>query len=83
MADLPHFESWIAAIRSRDHKDLTADIEEGHKSMTLCLLARTAYQVDRHLEFDPDTEKVVGDEEADALLNRPSYRAPYVVPKEV
>ncbi|NIL99171.1 MAG: hypothetical protein GTO62_19245, partial [Planctomycetales bacterium] len=33
MEDLPHFRNWIAAVRSRNHQDLNADIEEGHKSM--------------------------------------------------
>ena len=83
MMDLPHFQNWVAAIRSRNHEDLHADIEEGHKSMAFCLLARTSYQVGRPLSFDPATEKVVGDDEADAMLNRPEYREPYVVPKEV
>jgi predicted dehydrogenase len=83
MADLPHFQNWIAAVRSGDHTLLNADIEEGHKSQVLCLLARTAYQVGRHLKFDPETEKVLDDEEADTMLNRPEYREPYVVPKEV
>ena len=83
MADLPHFQNWVAAIRSRNHEVLNADVEEGHKSMALSLLARTAYQVGRHLQFDPKSETVVGDEEADALLNKPSYREPYRVPDEV
>jgi predicted dehydrogenase len=83
LVNRPHFENWTAAIRSRDHRDLHADIEEGHKSMALCLLARTAYQVGRSLTFDPQTERVAGDDEADALLNRPRYRKPYEVPKEV
>ena len=83
MADLPHFQNWIKAVRSRNHEELNADIEEGHKSQVFCLLARTAYQVGRHLKFDPDTETVLDDEEADTMLNRPEYREPYVVPKEV
>jgi len=80
---IPHFRNWLTAIRQGDHTVLSADIEEGHKSMAVCLLARTAYQVGRCLRFDPATETVVDDEEADALLNRPEYREPYVVPKEV
>ena len=83
MMDTPHFRNWIAAIRARDHKILAADIEEGHKSMTVCLLGRTAYQVGRSLRFDPDTERVIDDDEADTLLNRPIYRPPYVVPETV
>jgi len=83
MADLPHFQNWVAAIRARDHKLLNADIEGGHKSMAMCLLARTAFQVGRHLQFDPAAEAVVGDDEANELLNKPSYREPYVVPQQV
>jgi predicted dehydrogenase len=80
---IPHFRNWLAAIRAGDRKLLNADIEEGHKSMAVCLLARTAYQVGRCLDFDPAREKVLGDEEADSVLNRPDYREPYVVPEDV
>jgi predicted dehydrogenase len=83
MEDLPHFQNWVAAIRSGRHEDLNADIEEGHKSMALCLLARTSYQVGRPLRFDPATETVLEDDEANTMLNHPVYRTPYVVPREV
>jgi hypothetical protein len=83
MANEPHMRNWVQACRARDRKLLHADIEEGHKSMALCLLARTSYQVGRPLRFDPDTETILGDDQANALLNQPEYRAPYVVPKEV
>jgi predicted dehydrogenase len=83
MVNRTHFENWAEAIRNRDHRKLSADIEEGHKSMVPCLLARAAFQVGRHLKFDPKTEKVIGDVEADRLLNKPEYRSPYVVPKDV
>ncbi|NOX55034.1 MAG: Gfo/Idh/MocA family oxidoreductase [Planctomycetes bacterium] len=83
MVNTPHFRNWIDAIRAGDHTRLNADIEEGHKSTAMCLLARTAYQVGRCLRFDPKTERVIDDEEADRLLNEPEYREPYVVPKEV
>jgi predicted dehydrogenase len=83
MADLPHFQNWVKAIRGRDHSLLNADIEEGHKSMVLCLLARTSWQVGRPIRFDPTTEQVLGDDEANRMLNEPEYREPYVVPKEV
>ncbi len=51
--------------------------------MAMCLLARTAFQVGRPLQFDPAPEAVVGDDEANELLNKPSYREPYVVPQQV
>jgi len=83
MADLPHFVNWIDAIRSGNHQDLAADVAEGHKSMALCLLARTAYQTGRCIRFDPQTERILDDDEADAMLNQPDYRDSYVVPREV
>ncbi len=83
MKDADHLENWLQAMRARDHRVLTADIEEGHKSMVLSLLARTSYELRRPLRFDPDSERVIGDDEADRLLNEPEYRTPYVVPKEV
>ena len=63
--------------------ELIADIEEGHKSMVLCLLARTSWQVGRPLRFDPATEQILGDDQANRMLNEPQYRKPYVVPQEV
>ena len=83
MANLPHFQNWVKAIRNRDHRLLNADIEEGHKSMVLSLLARTSWQVGRPLRFDPDTEQILGDDQANRMLNEPEYRNPYVVPKKV
>ncbi len=45
-------------------------------------LDKTTYQMGRTLKIDPQTEKFIGDEEADKLLTR-EYRAPYVVPEQV
>jgi len=38
--------------------------------------------VGRTLTFDPQTERFVGDDEANRLV-KPSYREPYVVPETV
>ena len=77
-----HFQNWIAAIRSRQPQDLRAEIEEGHKSVTACHLARIACQLGRTVNFDPQKERFRGDAEADALLTR-DYRKPYVMPEPV
>lgn len=82
MMDLDAFQNWIAACRSRRHEDLFADIEEGHLSSALPHLANIAYWTGRTVEFDPETERFVNDEESDAFLSR-DYRAPYVMPEEV
>ena len=82
MMDTDHFRNWIAAVRSRKPGDLYAEIEEGHRSSALAHLANAAYRTGRTLTFDTNTERFVGDAEADKLLTRP-YRTPYVVPDQV
>ena len=79
---VPHFRNWIAAIRSGKHEDLNADVEEGHKSVTVCHLAKISQKLGRCVHFDPKTERFVNDPEADKFLKR-EYRAPYVVPEQV
>jgi len=79
---LEHFQNWIAAVRSRNPQDLSADIEEGHKSTAVCHLAKLACRLGRTINFDPQAERCVNDADADALLTR-AYRAPYAVPNEV
>jgi hypothetical protein len=55
-------------------------MEDGHLSTALCHLANISYRVSRSVTFDGNTERFVGDEEADKLLGR-SYRAPYSLPE--
>lgn len=54
-------------------------IEEGHFSSALCHLGNMVHDLGRPVPFDPATETIPGDEEANALLWR-RYRKPYVVP---
>ena len=77
-----HWANFIDCVRSRRAEDLHCPIEEGHISTTLVHLANTSYRLGRTLKFDPEGEKVIGDEEATKML-RGTYRAPYVVPDEV
>ena len=83
MTDTPHFKNWLTAVRSRDRSLLHAEIAEGHKSMALAVLARASYESGRPIKFDPATERAIGDAKADAFLNYPQYRSPYVVPSQV
>ena len=45
-------------------------------------LSETDYIVGRTLNFDSETETVIGDSEANQLLNG-SYRAPYTVSEKI
>ncbi len=70
--DLPaHHQDFIDCIRSG--KRPNADLEEGHLSATLCHLGNMASRIGRVIHFDPKTEQVVGDDDANRLVKR-SYR---------
>jgi predicted dehydrogenase len=77
-----HFVNFIECMRSRKKEDLHAPIREGYLSTTLVHLANASYRLGRTIHFDPQTETVVGDSEATALL-KGTYRAPFVVPEHV
>jgi predicted dehydrogenase len=80
-----HFANFIDCVRSRKREDLNAPIEEAHVSCTLVHLANASYRLRRALRFDPETEQVIGDDEANALLREQDrgYRPPFVVPEQV
>jgi len=80
-----HFANFINCVRSRNAAELRAPIEEGHRSCALVHLANTSYRVGRSLKFDPESERVVDDEEANRLLygQDRGYREPFVIPTNV
>lgn len=47
-----HYANFIAAVRSRKHTDLAADIEEGHISAALCHTASISYRLGQQLSPD-------------------------------
>ena len=58
------------------------NVQIGHVSAILAHLGNIALRVGRNLKFDPQTESLVGDEEAGRYLRR-EYREPWVVRDEV
>ena len=80
-----HFANFIACVISRKKEDLRAPIEEGHISSGLAHLANVSYRLGRTLTFDPETQMVKDDDEANHLLRDGDrgYRPPFVVPEEV
>jgi predicted dehydrogenase len=69
-----HVQDFLNCIASRDLP--AADVEIGHRTATACHLANMAARVGRKIEWDPSAEKVVGDEDAAAMADRP-YRGPW------
>jgi predicted dehydrogenase len=73
-----HMLDFLKAIADRSRP--VADIEQGYISTTACILANLSLQLGRSLEWDPVTQSVLNDPEANALLRRP-YRAPWKHPE--
>jgi predicted dehydrogenase len=65
----PHIENWLACVRDRSTPN--APLEAGHRTATICHLASIARELRRKLRWDPERETFLGDQEADALLDRP------------
>jgi predicted dehydrogenase len=80
-----HFGNFIEVVRSRKMEDLHAPIEEGHISCTAMHLANASYRLGRTLHFNPETEEVIGDEEANRMLRDADrgYRQPFAIPEDV
>lgn len=72
-----HMLNFLEAIENKSRP--VADIEEGHISTACCILANLSMKTGRPLVYDPKTRQIVGDPEANKLLQRP-YRQPWVHP---
>ncbi len=77
-----HYANFIKAVRSRKTSDQNGPVETAHSSSALAHMANIAFRLDRRLDFDPKTERFVGDDEANSFLKR-TYRAPFAVPDKV
>lgn len=69
-----HHLHWLGCIKSRERP--ICDVEVGHRSATICHLGNIAIQLGRELQWDPEKEVFVGDEQANRLIGRP-MRAPW------
>lgn len=72
-----HMLDFLAAIDNKSRP--VADIEEGHISTACCILANLSMKTGRPIVYDPVKQEIVGDREANGLLQRP-YRQPWVHP---
>jgi predicted dehydrogenase len=68
----PHLENWLECIRTRAAPN--APVEAGHRTATICHLANIARELNRPLQWRPEQEQFVDDEEANSLVDRPRRR---------
>lgn len=75
----PHLANWLDCIKSRAEPN--ADVEIGHRSISVCHLVNITRELGRKLIWNPDQERFENDDEANRLLDRPrrkGYELPVV-----
>lgn len=78
-----HYADFCNAIRAPDPATFNTSIEEGFYSCALMHLGNISYRLGRSLDFDPVNLKIKNDAEANAMLTRPEYRAPFCIPDRI
>ncbi|MBL8292866.1 MAG: Gfo/Idh/MocA family oxidoreductase [Bryobacterales bacterium] len=76
--DTPHARNFLDCVRSRQRPKV--DIEEGHWATSLAHLGNIVARTGRAIRFDPKTETIPGDPEANKLIAR-EYRQHWSTPK--
>ena len=71
-----HHRVWLDSIKTRQPTNVLP--EAAHRTTSACILAYTAMNLKRSLTWDPEAERFIGDDAANATLTRPE-RAPYGV----
>ena len=66
-----HYQDWVDAMKKRTKP--VSDVAIGHSTSAVCNIINIAYELQRPLNYNPETEKFVGDDMANLLLDRP-YR---------
>ena len=73
-------ELWADFIDAIENDRLpVCDIEVGYRATLLCLLGMLSLKIGRSIEWDPQTQRIVGDEYANLFLRR-EYRPGYHYP---
>ncbi len=69
-----HARNFLDCIRSREKPN--CDVEDGHRSTTMSLLAKISWLARCRLEWDPEEERITNNEEANSMLHY-EYRQPW------
>jgi predicted dehydrogenase len=69
-----HYRNWLDCIKTR--QEPIEPVEVGHSTANICHCGNIAMRLKRKLQWNPETETFVGDDEANQMLRRP-YREPW------
>jgi predicted dehydrogenase len=76
----PHIQNWLDCIKTREKPN--ADVEIGHRSISVCHLLNITRELGRKLRWDPEKEQFLDDAEANTYVSRPrrkGYELPDLV----
>ena len=68
-ASTNHHRNWIDCLRTRELP--ISDVEQSHRTATVCHIGNIAMRLGRKLRWNPEVERFVGDEEANRMLSKP------------
>ncbi|HQX48748.1 MAG TPA: gfo/Idh/MocA family oxidoreductase, partial [Planctomycetaceae bacterium] len=71
-----HYRNFLDSVKSR--QDPIEPVEVGHRTATICHAGNIAMRLKRKLQWDPEKEIFVNDDEANQMLRRP-YREPWQI----
>ena len=71
-----HMANFFDCVKTR--KEPVSSVRLQHRTITICHLTNISLRLGRPIGWDPETEKIVGDAEANGHLRR-EQRKPYVV----
>ena len=71
-----HIRNFLDSVL--DEKPSIADAEVAHLSCGIVHLGEIAYRTGKTLQFDPEKERIVGDEATNAMLTK-EYRGPWAI----
>jgi len=71
-----HYRNFIDSVKSREEP--ISPVEIGHRTVSICHAGNIAMRLKRKLQWNPEAERFVGDDEANGMLQRP-YRGPWKI----
>jgi len=71
-----HHQNFLDCIQSRELP--ICDVEIGHRSATVCHLGNLALRLGRKIHWDPATETITNDAEAQSMTSK-AYREPWAL----
>jgi hypothetical protein len=71
-----HYRNWLDCVKSR--QEPIEPVEVGHSTANICHCGNIAMRLRRKVQWDPEQEVFVNDDEANQMLRRP-YRQPWSI----